>query len=588
MRLAIALLACLPAVAALAPAIDRPLRVRIPMRDNVKLEANVFRPLSAGRLPTILIRTPYGKGAEITPNQLAFVERGYVIMVQDVRGRHGSEGVFRPIEQEGPDGEDTLAWIARQSWSDGKVGMIGGSYLGMVQWQLAVRNPPQLKAIFPVVSGYDEYFDRFYSRGGGMKLGHRLLWMAENLRNYSGQPDFQAIIRHLPVRTADVKATGQTVGWYQRALDHPSYDSFWRSLSARERLDRLRVPVFSVGGWFDNYGQSDLEAFAELRRLGREARVLIGPWPHNMSDRFTTVDFGPDAVAPIRRLQLDWFDHWLKGKDTLGSLPVARYFTMGDNRWQETSTWPPPEVKVTRYYLSSKGNANTLDGDGVLDTKRKRPGKPDEFVYDPRNPVPTRGGAVCCNFRIFPSGPMDQRQVERRDDVLVYTSPELKGDLEVTGVVRVILYISTTAPDTDFTAKLVDVHPDGTALNVTDGMLRLRYRNGLDKPELAKPGEIYGINVDAGATSMVFKKGHRIRLEISSSNFPRFDRNPNTGRPIAGETQLQMARQTVYYGGLTPSTLMLPVAARGVARKWSDEVLPKRTVVRSSLAPRVR
>jgi len=556
-----------PAMFAQEPQVERQVRVQVVMRDGVKLEANVFKPAGAVRLPTILIRTPYGKGAEITANHQAFVEHGYVVMVQDVRGRHGSEGVFKPVEQEGADGEDTLTWIAKQPWSDGKVGMVGGSYLGMAQWQLAVRNPPQLKAIFPVVSGYDEYLDRFYSRGGGMKLGHRLLWMAENLRNYTAAPDFDAIVRHLPLRTADKKATGKTIDWFQVALDHPSYDAFWRSTSARDRLSRMRVPVFAVGGWFDNYGQSDLEAFAELRRLGRESRVLIGPWAHNMSDRFAGVDFGREASIAIRKLQFDWFDHWLKGKDTLGGLPTARYFTMGENRWHDSTVWPPDDAKMTPYYLSSKKNANGLDGDGALETRKKRESHSDEFMYDPLHPVPTRGGAVCCNFKVFPPGPMDQRPVEKRADVLVYTTPELKSDLEVSGVVRAYLYVSSSAPDTDFTAKLVDVHPDGTALNVTDGMLRLRFRNGLDKPELAKPGEIYAINLDAGATSMVFQKGHRVRLEISSSNFPRFDRNLNTGRSNADETRIQIARQTIHYGGLTPSALMLPVVSRMVARK---------------------
>ena len=559
-RLLATWLACIAAFA--AGPIEQQLRVRIPMRDGVRLEANVFRPAGTARWPAILLRTPYGKGTQLTANHRAFVEHGYAIVYQDVRGRNGSEGVFRPLEQEGPDGEDTLAWIARQPWSDGKVGMMGGSYLGLVQWRVAVRNPPQLKAIFPAVSGYDEYLDRYYSRGGAFKPGHRLLWMAENLRDYTAPPDFNAIVRHLPLRTADRRATGHTVDWYQRAMDHPNYDAYWRQLSTREKLGDMRVPVFAVGGWFDNYAQGDLEAFAELRRMGRQAYVMIGPWPHNMSDRFADVDFGPESREPLRRWQFAWFDHWLKGKDTIGALSPARYFTMGANRWQQSGEWPPPEPAVTPFYLASKGHANGLDGDGTLEARRPRARAADQYVYDPKNPVPTRGGPVCCNFHVFPPGPMDQRGVERRADVLVYTGPELKDDLEATGVVKILLYVETSAPDTDFTAKLTDVHPDGSSMNVTDGILRLRYRNGLDKPEPGKPGETYSITIDAGVTSIVFKRGHRIRLEISSSNFPRFDRNPNTGRPIADETELRVARQTIRHGGATPSALLLPVAKR--------------------------
>ncbi len=544
------------------PVVEQSLHVRIAMRDGVRLDANVFRPTGPGRWPTLLVRTPYGKGSAINAHYRAFVDHGYSIVVQDVRGRHDSEGTFRPFDQEGPDGEDTLTWIARQPWADGKVGMMGGSYLGVVQWQLAVRNPPQLKAIFTAVAGFDDYIDRFYSRGGALKLGHRLLWMAENLKDYPGTPDFGEIVRHLPLRTSDRAATGHSVDWYQRGLDHPAYDAFWKSISTREKLEHMRVPVFAVGGWFDNYAQSDLEAFAELRRMGRQSYVMIGPWPHNMADRFTSVEFGAESIVSMRKWQFEWFDHWLKGKDTIGSYSAARYFRMGDNKWLDAPAWPPPGTRITPLYLSSKGHANSVDGDGTLDSRRRRTDKSDEFSYDPRNPVPTRGGATCCNFKVFPAGPMDQRSVEKRGDVLVYTGEVLKKEMEVTGPIRVQLYASTSTPDTDFTAKLVDVYPDGTALSVTDGILRLRYRNSLERPEGAKPGEIYSLTVDAGDTSILFAKGHRIRVEISSSNFPRFDRNPNTGRSIADETELRTARQTVHHGTLTPSALLLPVATR--------------------------
>jgi putative CocE/NonD family hydrolase len=554
-------LLCAGALSAAPDRISTALDVAVPMRDGVRLSANVFRPEGPGRYPTILVRTPYGKGSAISPNYVPFVERGYAVVVQDVRGRYASEGVFRPLEQEPADGGDTLDWIARQPWSDGKIGMLGGSYLGIVQWKVAALNNPHLKAIFPSVSGCDDYLDRFYSPGGAMKLGQRLLWMSENLRAPHFHPDFAKFVLHLPLRTADVAATGQTSSMFQEAVAHPAYDSFWKSISVRERLDKIRVPVFSVGGWFDNFVESDLLAFARLRGNSGVHRILIGPWPHNMAAKLDGVDFGPDSDVPMRAIQLQWFDQFLKGKDTpLLSQPPVRIFVMGVNRWREEREWPP-RAHPQRFYLESRGRANTLAGDGQLRlrTPADRASPPDRFVFDPQDPVPTAGGAVCCNPKVFPWGPRDQRAVEQRRDVLVYTTAPLPGDVEVVGPVRVVLYAATSARDTDFTAKLVDVLPDGRAQNLTDGILRLRYRQSLEKPELARPGEIYKLMIDAGVTGNVFQKGHRIRIEVSSSNFPRFDRNPNTGGPIADSTELRKATQTVYHDARRPSYLLLPV-----------------------------
>jgi len=554
-------LLCAGALSAAPDRISTALDVAVPMRDGVRLSANVFRPEGPGRYPAILVRTPYGKGSAISPNYTRFVERGYAVVVQDVRGRYASEGVFRPLEQEPADGGDTLDWIARQPWSDGKIGMLGGSYLGIVQWKVAALNNPHLKAIFPSVSGCDDYLDRFYSPGGAMKLGQRLLWMSENLRAPHFHPDFAKFVLHLPLRTADVAATGQTSSMFQEAVAHPAYDSFWKSISVRERLDKIRVPVFSVGGWFDNFVESDLLAFARLRGNSGVHRILIGPWPHNMAAKLDGVDFGPDSDVPMRAIQLQWFDQFLKGKDTpLLSQPPVRIFVMGVNRWREEREWPP-RAHPQRFYLESRGRANTLAGDGQLRlrTPADRASPPDRFVFDPQDPVPTAGGAVCCNPKVFPWGPRDQRAVEQRRDVLVYTTAPLPGDVEVVGPVRVVLYAATSARDTDFTAKLVDVLPDGRAQNLTDGILRLRYRQSLEKLELARPGEIYKLMIDAGVTGNVFQKGHRIRIEVSSSNFPRFDRNPNTGGPIADSTELRKATQTVYHDARRPSYLLLPV-----------------------------
>ncbi|HYW41992.1 MAG TPA: CocE/NonD family hydrolase, partial [Bryobacteraceae bacterium] len=309
MRLHLIFVLCAGLAAAPGPA-ARQQHVLIPMRDGVRLAANVFLPENHGRVPAILERTPYGKGAQVTPNYQAFVDRGYAVVVQDVRGRYESEGRFEPLHQEPADGDDTLNWIARQPWSDGKVGMIGGSYRGIVQWKVAVLGNPHLKAIFPVVSGDDDYRDRFYSTGGAMKLGHRLGWMSENLQASGYHPDFAKFVLHLPLGTADLAATGRVSDMYREAVAHPAFDSFWRAVSTREQLQKVRVPVFSIGGWYDNFVESDLDAFAGLRKTSGLNRILIGPWPHSMSYKFQDADFGPDSQVPVRQLQLDWFDQW--------------------------------------------------------------------------------------------------------------------------------------------------------------------------------------------------------------------------------------------------------------------------------------
>lgn len=534
------------------------LSVPVPMRDGVRLSTNVFLPTEGTRLPTILIRTPYGKGVRLVPNYQAFVDHGYAVVMQDVRGRYDSEGHFEELRHEPEDGDDTLNWIARQPWSNGRIGMIGGSYLGITQWMAALRKNPHLKAIFPVVSGDDDYRDRYYSPGGAVQIGHRLEWMAENLRVPGYQPDFNRFVWHLPLRTADLAATGRAVELYREAMNHPEYDGYWRAISVREHLEEIHIPVFAAGGWYDNYVESDLEAFAALRKFGGRNHLLIGPWPHNMSYRFDSADFGPEASVPVRRLQFEWFDYWLTGKKTpLVSAPALQIFLMGANRWMEAREWPPAEARPLVFYLDSNGNANTLAGNGRLGRGLSARLSEDSYVYDPRNPAPTRGGALCCNPRVFPWGPLDQRPVEERPDVLVYSTRVLRQDLAIVGPVKVVLHAATSARDTDFTAKLVDVFPDGRARILTDGILRLRYRSSLEKAELAIPGEIQEITIDAGVTGNVFLRGHRVRLEISSSNFPKYDRNPNTGGPIADETRLLRATQHVYHGGAQASRLEL-------------------------------
>ena len=541
------------------------LHIMIPMRDGVQLSANIFRPSGSTGKPathgTILIRTPYGKGVAPTPNYEAFVAHGYAVVVQDVRGRRESQGTFSPFTQEPTDGDDTINWIARQPWSDGKVCMTGGSYLGIVQWKAAILNNPHLKAIFPWVSGDDDYRDRYYSPGGAMKLGHRLEWVEENLRDPDYvAPEFKKFIWTLPLRRSDVEVTGHRSPMMQEVFDHPDYDAFWQSVSIRNQLKTLKVPVFAVGGWYDNYVESDLDAFVTLHKASHVNHILIGPWPHNPGIPFKNVDFGPDANVGFRKLQFDWFDLYMRDQESPSEMKApVRIFVMGANRWRDENEWPPARARSERWFLDSSGRANSSDGDGVLKEEQPKKSESDTFAYDPRNPVPTHGGAVCCNPEIFPWGPLDQRTVEKRHDVLVYTSAVLAEDVEVTGPIQVVLYAASTALDTDFTAKLVDVFPTGLVRNLTDGLLRARYRNSLSKPELMTPGEVYRFKIDAGVTSNVFRKGHRIRVEISSSNFPRFDRNPNTGRAIADEVELKSATQTVHHDRKHASYVLLPI-----------------------------
>jgi putative CocE/NonD family hydrolase len=346
-------------------------------------------------------------------------------------------------------------------------------------------------------------------------------------------------------------------------LANPSYDHFWTRLSIRSRLSDLTIPVSSMGGWFDNYAQSDLDAFSILAKRGVPVETWIGPWSHTFVTKYPTLDFGPSASAHVRSLQLAWFNRYLKAaRPPAPNPPTLHIFVMNAGVWRDEHEWPLARTQYTPYYLDSDGGANSAEGNGRLVTRFGDVHPPDRFVYDPSNPVPTLGGAVCCNPKLMPAGPLDQTEIEKRRDVLVYTSAPLREDLEVTGPVGATLYVSTSANDTDFSAKLVDVSPEGRPLLVTDGIARLRYRMSLQSPVFVKRNEPYQVHIDAGVTSWVFERRHRIRLEISSSNFPRFDRNLNGSGPNADEVKLVTAHQTLYHEKRYPSVLVLPVIPR--------------------------
>ncbi len=557
--------------------IEPALTAVITMRDGIHLAADVYLPEADGdnhgnsaitrRWPTVLIRTPYSRKARSIKSYLFFLHRGYAVVAEDVRGRYGSQGVLGMIDREGLDGDDTIDWIAEQSWSDGRVVMAGSSYLGMVQWWAATQDNPHLEAISPMCSGDDEYLDRFYSHGGALQLGHRLLWLSQNLTPRGRpRPLFSSYISHLPLRTADLAASGNVLAIWQDALNHPSYDDFWKKLSIRERIARVDIPVLSFGGWFDNYAESDLDAFSRLAVQHKNVEAWIGPWAHNPALRFPTHDFGPEASIPFRRMQAEWFDRWLstsrRARHVEPYRPSLHVFVMGPNIWREEHEWPLARTRYTPLYLNSRTHANSVLGDGTLQWGPAGASKPDVFVYDPKNPVPTAGGTICCEAAVLPPGPLNQASIERRRDVLVYTSPALNQDIEVTGPIRVILYVSTSVNDTDFTAKLIDVEPDGRPLIVADGIQRLRYRLSLLDPVFVKRNSPYQISIDAGVTSYVFSRGHRFRLEVSSSNFPKFDRNLNSTQPVADQKRILKARQTVFHDNRYSSAIVLPIVPK--------------------------
>ena len=550
----------------------------VPMRDGVHLSADVWLPKGDGPWPVLLSRTPYDNN-----NHWEFgtfwAQNGYVHVAQDVRGRYDSGGEFVPWVHETEDGYDTIEWIGQQPWCDGNVGMTGGSYLGQVQWQAAFTQHPLLKAICPRVMGAN-LWDSPHWQDGAFGLGVNAVWgwrtMARTMQRID-RFDWPAILRTLPLRAMD-GITGKEHPAFGSWLDHADYDDYWRATAVDEHFERYTIPVLQVCGWFDLYAGGMMENFAGLRQhAGNEVarenqQIIMGPWTHpqagsifppgttNAGDR----DFGLVSLLDTKEIELRWFDHWLKGVDNGAErrAPVM-IFVMGADLWRDEQEWPLARTVWTAYYLHSSGAANTLHGDGRLSTDQPGDEPTDEYRYDPENPTPTNGGCNCCNPEVIPWGVFDQRAVEMRSDVLVYTTPPLDGDLEVTGPVVMHLYASTDGSDTDFTAKLIDVYPDGKAWNLCDGIVRGRYRKGRAPAELLTPGEVYAFEIDLWVTSNVFKAGHRIRVEISSSNFPRFDRNLNTGGPIGDDAQPRIARNRIHHDADHPSHILLQVIPTG-------------------------
>jgi putative CocE/NonD family hydrolase len=545
--------------------------VKIPMRDEVRLSANIFLPKAEGKFPVILVRTPYGKGNEKNSDGLFYASHGYVFVSQDCRGKGASQGQWEPFANEDADGRDTHKWVLNQPWCNGKIGTSGGSYVGFTQWMPAPDAGDHFKAIFCLVPLIDTYGDAAYV-GGAFSLALLMGWgSAVSYRPGEEVPilgwrndDWNKAYRTLPLCEWD-RVIGRKVQYLRDWVAHPRYNDYWTERGVRNRWQDITVPIFAVGGWYDIFAKSVLEHVNAVRSTSRSLKarnhqhVLMGPWGHGISrdGKVGDLDFGKDSVINFREIQTEWFDYWLKDKYT-GDYKWApfRIFIMGRNEWRDEQHWPLERTRFTPYYFHSKGSANTAKGDGRLSTFKPGNELFDRFVYDPNNPVPTLGG---CNLVGCPAGPRDQTKAENRKDVLVFTSNELEADLEVTGPVKVILYAASSASDTDWTAKLVDFHPDGRPINLCDGIIRARYRQSPQNPTLTQPGKIYRYEIDLWVTSNVFLSGHKILVEISSSNFPRFDRNPNTGDPFGKSAELLKATQSVYHDIQHPSHILLPV-----------------------------
>ena len=569
--------------------------IAVAMRDGVTLYADIYRPDGEGLYPTILQRTPYDKTNSLTNTMLDPIraaKAGFAVVIQDTRGRHASEGEFYAFRDDIDDGYDTVEWAAAQPWSNGKVGMYGASYVGATQWLAATSRPPHLVTIVPTVTA-SNYHDGWTYQGGAFELGFNMSWtlLQFTLANFKNVSTVQNVpeerranlihdvdnmtegFSYLPTKDFPGLDSG-LAKYYYDWLAHPDFDEYWKRLSIEEHHSEINVPALHFGGWYDIFLGGTIRNYLGMKKSGanetarNRQRLIIGPWVHGA--RGTTMAgqhyFGimADAAAiDVDGVHLRWFDHWLNDANN-GSVDDApvRIFVMGDDAWRDEQEWPLARAVETKYYLHSSGKANSKHGDGSLSTVSPQSEAPDVYLYNPDNPVPTAGGALCCNPYFAANGAYDQNAVEERQDVLVYSTPPLEKDTEVTGPVTVTLWASTSTTDTDFTAKLVDVCEAGCARNLTDGIIRARYRDSMSNPTLLEPNRAYCYEIDLWATSNVFKAGHRIRLEVSSSNFPRFDRNTNTGNIIAEDTELRPALQTVFHDVQQASYISLSVVPR--------------------------
>jgi putative CocE/NonD family hydrolase len=549
----------------------------LPTSDGVPLVADIYHPQHITRTPTILVRIPLTKDFK---NSLfasligkMWAERGYTVVIQGTRGRFGSGGTFYPLRGERQDGIETLHWIAKQPWFDGRILTWGGSAFGHTQWAIADQTNPGPTALMVYFASTD-FYEMFYP-GGAFSLDSALSWAirshgAKEQPDWPSNDEVKQASTGFPLLDADRRAEGADVVFFKDWVEHSDRDAYWVDIDGKNRVKSLKAPVVLMAGWYDPFLPTQLNDFTHVRQsaepgVAGRSHLIIGPWTHASEVTFPDRTKGENFRRESLALSLPWFDE-NSGLGTSSSVtsPI-RLFVMGKNEWRSEQEWPLARTQYVPYFLSSGGQANSAVGNGTLNAKAPTAQEPaDVYTYDPLHPVPTAGGAMIGGA----AGIARQNDIEARRDVLVYTTPCLNQDMEVTGPISLILYVSTTAPNTDFTAKVVDVHPDGSAFNISEGILRRSYQEALG-PSAAE--KVHEIHLELWPTSMVFFTGHRLRLEVSSSNFPRFDRNPNTGNKIASEVNFISAKQTVRHSLEYPSRLILPTIPAG-----HDQGLPNR------------
>jgi putative CocE/NonD family hydrolase len=557
----------------------------VPMktRDGVTLFADIYRPKAEGKYPVILMRTPYDKSVNwaVAPC-FKIVSRGYVVVIQDVRGRYTSQGEWYPFRHEQADGYDTVEWVASLPYSNGKVGMMGASYVGATQMLAAIAQPPHLAGTAPAVTA-SNYHDGWTYQSGAFEQWFDQNWTTQLARDtldraIDDNTDAREGVHTLPLvdypvfnfgqLPADAKLTSTVAPYYHDWLKHPAYDEYWKQWSIEENFSKIQIPMLQVGGWYDIFEMGTLRNYMGAKAHGAtdaartQQHLLMAIGGHaGFGRRIGDVDFGPHALENgYTDVILDWYDYLFKGiNNEFATDKPVRVFVMGANEYRQEDDWPPPQAQYTKYFLHSNGKANSLRGDGSLSTTAPKAETSDAYAYNPGNPTPTFGGPLCCDQKHIEPGPRDQRGVENRDDVLVYSTGPLAHDLEVTGPVKATLFVKSSAVDTDFTGKLVDVSPDGFAQDVAEGILRMRYRDSQEHATLMNPGQVYQITLDMVATSNLFRRGHSLRLEIASSNFPRFDRNLNTGEEIEFARTFVTANNTILHDTQHPSALILPI-----------------------------
>jgi putative CocE/NonD family hydrolase len=538
----------------------------VPMRDGVKLSTDLYLPAGAEKAPGILIRTPYKKELEELQGRY-YARRGYVVAVQDARGRFASEGQWEPFVNEAKDGYDAIEWMARQPWSNGRVGMIGASYLGWVQWWAATLHPPHLATMIPNVSPPDPFHNLPFDNGV-LALLMSLHWADLVESNATGdlsgtinaslsRKNLPELLKALPVVGLDKAVLGKESPYWRRWLAHPAPDGYWAGTMFLDKLKDVKIPVFHQSGWFDGDGIGTKLNYLKMAAYGHaNQKLTIGPWEHtDTAGRMAAAkDFGSAAAIDLQRDYLRWFDHWLKGMDNgIMQEPLVSVFVMGSNRWLHGPAYPLPETHFERLYLSSGGHANTSQGDGKLSFMPPGAQAVDHYVYDPGDPTPEPDSDNAGRDRVEAA----------RKDILVYTTEPFEKPYTIAGPVSAVLYAASSARDTDWFIHLVEVDENGKSSILwsvgSGGHIRARYRNSLTKPEVLKPRKIYKYTIDLWQTGVTIAPGHRLRVEVSSSAFPLFERNLNTGGNNETETRFVSAEQAIYHDAQHPSHILLPM-----------------------------